>query len=120
MSLSTHQAASVELTDFPIAPEQIIAGDPVAKIWISSQTEDLKVTQGVWDCTAGDFTWDYAWDEFVLILEGEATIEEIGGETVTLRAGDFGYMSIGTKTKWHVPEYIRKTFTLRTPEPLQL
>ena len=97
MSLSTHQAASVELTDFPIAPEQ-----------------------GVWDCTAGDFTWDYAWDEFVLILEGEATIEEVGGETVTLRAGDFGHMPLGAKTKWHVPEYIRKTFILRTPEPLQL
>ena len=120
MSLSTHQAASVELTDFPIAPEQIIAGDPVAKIWISSQTEDLKVTQGVWDCTAGDFTWDYDWDEFVLILEGEATIEEVGGETVTLRAGDFGHMPFGSKLKWHVPEYIRKTFILRTPEPLQL
>ena len=30
MSLSTHQAASVELTDFPIAPEQIIAGDPTS------------------------------------------------------------------------------------------
>ncbi len=27
MSMITHQAASVELTDFPIAPEQIIAGD---------------------------------------------------------------------------------------------
>ena len=55
--------SSVQLTEFPIPEEQILEGEPVARIWIVAQSSDLKVTQGVWDCTVGTFTWD----EFVMI-----------------------------------------------------
>ncbi len=114
------EGSSVQLTEFPIPEEQILEGEPVARIWIGAQSSDLKVTQGVWDCTAGTFNWDYTWDEFVMILDGEATIEEEGGEQYTVRAGDFVHFPLGLKTKWHVSKYVKKTFTLRTPEPLEL
>ena len=120
LSVKVNEGSSVQLTDFPIPEEQILEGEPVARIWISEQSSDLKVTQGVWDCTAGKFSWEYGWDEFVMVPEGEATIEEEGGERHTFRAGDFVHFPLGLKTKWHVPNYIKKTFILRTPEPLEL
>ena len=52
--------------------------------------------------------------------DGEVTIEEEDGERYTLRAGDFVHFPLGLKAKWHVPKYVKKTFTLRTLEPLKL
>ena len=111
-------SSAVQLSDTPIPPALITAGKPVARTWTAAQSEDLLVTQGVWECTAGTFAWDYSWDEFVMVLEGEAVITPVGGNPFTLAAGDFGYFPSGLKVEWYVPKYIRKTFVLRTPEPL--
>ena len=110
----------ISMSDFHIHAEQILEGDPQAKIWIQAQTADKKLTQGVWDTTAGRFTWDYTWDEFIMILEGEGSITADGEEAVTLKAGDFCHFALGTKTMWQVDNYVKKAFTLRTPEPLEL
>ena len=84
------------------------------------QSADKLVSSGLWECTAGRFNWTFEWDEFVHVLEGEVTISEDGGDTYTLRAGDFAHFPIGLKTEWHVPKYVKKVFTLRTPEALNL
>jgi len=111
-------SSAVQLADTPIPSALITEGTPVARTWTSAQSTDQLVTQGVWECTAGKFRWDYTWDEFVMVLEGEAIITPDSGTALTLRAGDFGYFPAGLKVEWHVPQYIRKTFVLRTPEPL--
>ena len=120
LSATVNQASSVQFTDFPIPEQDILEGKPVGRIWIAAQSADQKVTQGVWDCTAGRFNVTFAWDECVMILEGEVTIEEEGGNRYTLQTGDFASFPLGLKTIWQIPEYVRKTFTLRTPEPLKL
>ena len=112
--------SSVELADFPIPRDRILEGNPKARIWINAQSADKKVTQGVWDCTAGRFSWDYAWDEFVMILDGEVTVTPEDGEPFTLSAGDFCHFPVGLKAVWRIDRYIKKTFSLRTPEPLEL
>ena len=118
-TLTANPESAVRLADFPIPADQVTSGAPTARIWINSQSADLKVTQGVWDCTAGTFTWDYGWDEFLMILEGEATITSESGST-TLRSGDHAHFPLGLKVTWHVPAYVKKTFVLRTPAPLEL
>jgi uncharacterized cupin superfamily protein len=82
------------------------------------QSADKLISSGLWECTAGEFRWTFGWDEFVYILEGEVTIREEGGATHTLRPGDFAHFPLGLTTHWHVPKYVKKVFTLRTPEPL--
>ena len=54
------------------------------------------------------------------VLESEVTITEEGGKTYTLRPGDFAHFPIGLKTQWHVPNYVKKVFTVRTPAPFEL
>lgn len=113
-------ASAVSLKDAPIPPELITAGNPLGRIWIASQTEDLKVSQGVWECTAGRFNWEYGWDEFAMVLEGEAVITPQVGDAFTMRVGDFVHFPLGLKVEWYVPKYVKKTFVLCTPEPLKL
>ena len=113
-------ASSIAMSDFDISKEQILEGNPTAKIWISAQSADKTVTQGVWQCTAGRFTWEHEGDDFVMLLEGEAVVTEESGNVHTLRAGDFGFFPNGMKTTWQVDQFLKKTFTLRTAEPLEL
>ena len=111
---------TAELPPMPINPEWIIEGTPTARGTVLMQSQDKLLSGGFWECTAGKFQWIFGWDEFVHILEGEVTIREEGGATHTLRAGDIAHFPLGLKTYWHVPNYVRKVFTLRTPEPFHL
>ncbi len=121
MSALAIQSATLPQGDFgpfPIDPAWIIEGTPTARGNVFLQSADKKISYGGWECTAGKFQWVFGWDEFVHIQEGEATIQEEGGKTVTLRRGDLAHFPKGMKTVWTVPNFVRKVFTLRTDEPL--
>ena len=120
LTIQAAAAASGELPDMPIEPSWILAGAPRARGTVLLQSEDKLVSSGLWSCSAGKFKWEFGWDEFVHVLEGEVTITEEGGETYTLRPGDSAHFPIGLKTEWHVPVAVRKFFTLRTPAPLEV
>jgi uncharacterized cupin superfamily protein len=118
LDVKANKSGAVKLANAPIPKGVISEGKPTAKAWTSAQSGDSKVTQGVWNCTAGKFKWEYTWDEFVMILEGEAIVTASGGKPVTLRTGDFCYFPIGLKMEWHIPKYVRKTFVIRTQEAI--
>lgn len=109
-----------ELPPMPIEPAWILEGTPTACGTVLTQSKDKLLSSGFWSCTTGKFKWEFVWDEFVTILEGEATIKEEDGTTHTLRAGDVAHFPLGTKTVWEVPTFVRKFFTLRTAEPFEL
>lgn len=111
---------SGDLPDMPIEPSWILEGTPRARGKVLLQSADRKVSSGLWDCSAGRFQWTFGWDEFVHILEGEVTIAQQGGPTVTLKPGDAAHFPVGLKTEWLVPRYVKKVFTVRTSEPLVL
>ena len=109
-----------ELPPMPIDPAWVQEGTPTARGAVLTQSQDKLLSSGFWSCTAGKFQWVFSWDEFVCILEGEVTIREAGGATHTLKAGDVAHFPRGLTTYWHVPQYVRKFFTLRTVEPFNL
>ena len=123
MSTSTLQlvtSVSGELPEMPIEPAWILEGTPQARGTVLVQSVDKLVSSGMWSCTAGRFLWEFTWDEFVHILEGEAIITEDGGTTHHLQSGDIAHFPIGLKTQWQVPAFVKKVFTIRTPEPFVL
>lgn len=110
-----------ELPDMPIEPSWITSGDPVACGTVTAQSEDKKVSSGLWSCEPGKFQWTFTWDEFVHVLEGEVEINEDGTDnTITLRPGDMAHFPLGMKTHWNVKQKVKKFFVIRTPEPFEL
>ena len=110
-----------DLPAMPIEPSWITEGDPVARGTVVAQSEDKKVSSGLWSCEPGKFEWTFSWDEFVHVLEGEVEITEDGTDnTITLRPGDMAHFPLGMKTRWHVKQKVRKFFVIRTPEPFEL
>jgi hypothetical protein len=120
LAIQTAKACNEDLPDMPIEPSWITAGSPQARGTVLVQSADKLVSSGLWSCTAGEFQWEFGWDEFVHVLEGEAIITEEGGESYTLRPGDTAHFPLGLKTQWHVPEFVKKAFTIRTSEPFEV
>ena len=120
-TLQTTSTSVGELQDMPIDPSWIKEGNPVARGTVVAQSEDKKVSSGLWSCEPGKFEWVFSWDEFVHVMEGEVDItEENTGNLITLRSGDMTHFPRGMKTYWNVKQAVRKFFVIRTPEPFEL
>lgn len=114
------RASSEPLPPMPLAPETIRAGRPEARGCVVVQSDDQRVSSGLWECTPGRFTWEFVWDEFVHVHAGHVIVTTEDGQRIELRAGDFAMFPRGMKTEWEVLERVRKTFTVRTVDPLTL
>lgn len=65
---------------------------------VSSNNEDAPITCGFFRMESGNpLEYTYSYDECKIMLEGEMTLTEEGGQTVKLMPGDVVYFDSGTK-----------------------
>jgi hypothetical protein len=112
--------ADVELTDAPIAPHWITEGTPRARAAKLAVTADGTSTVMAWSCSAGRFTWNYAIDETLHVISGEAFVTDDQGVERRLGPGDMVFFPAGSRSNWYVPHEIRKIAFCRhaMPRPL--
>ena len=110
-------ATDVQFVPAPIKPEWLIAGAPVARNAILSQSEDGWATTMAWDCTAGRFNWHFTEDETVHIVSGEVLVLMGDRPPCVLRAGDVAFFPAGSHAVWQVDDYVRKVAFCRIPVP---
>ena len=105
---------SAVLIPDPIQPKDILAGHPTAATRALHTDADGKYAVGVWRCDPGTFRWTFGRDEFVYILEGEATVKYTTGRLVELHPGDAAYFPKG-ETTWTITKPLKKVFSMREP-----
>ncbi|MBB4091964.1 cupin domain-containing protein [Ochrobactrum pecoris] len=110
-------ATEMELKSAPINPDWVLEGNPQARSYEQSASNDRAAYTAIWDCTAGTFRWYFGWDETVYILEGEVHVTDADGGTRTLRAGDVAYFRGGTWATWKIDNYLRKVAFMRRTLP---
>ena len=108
----TFETSRHDLQPLPIDPSWIREGTPVARSITLGRSPDSLLTVGLWDCTAGTFTWIFRRDEIVHIVEGEVRVRD-GATTHLLVPGSVAYFPRGLETVWEVPTYVKKAFVLR-------
>lgn len=113
LALQTGQVVRTDLQPAPLKSTWIIEGNPTARSLSLGESADGDFSFGLWDCTAGQFQFNHRSDEFVHILEGEATVRG-GDKEVCLRPGDVAYFPQGLTTYWTVPDYVKKLATFRS------
>ncbi len=65
----------------------------------SSNDPNSPISFGFFRMEAGSpLEYTYSYDECKIIVEGEMTVEEVGGETVNVSPGDVLFFPKGTKT----------------------
>jgi uncharacterized cupin superfamily protein len=109
------RSGQVDYKPAPINPEWIVSGDPQARSGDLVASPDGYGSANFWDCTAGEFNWQYGWDETVLILGGEVRITDSDGATSVLRAGDVAHFPAGSTYHWKIERYVRKIAFHRKP-----
>lgn len=102
--------ADSELDAAPLAPEQVVDGDPEVRVLALHAADDLEV--GVWQHGTGVST-DVEADEVFVVLSGRATVEVEGGPTLQVGPGDVGLLTAGARTTWTVHETLRKVYVVR-------
>ena len=112
----TFETSRGDLQPLPIEPGWIKEGRPVARSVTLGRSPDSLLTVGLWDCTAGTFTWIFRRDEIVHIVEGEVRVRD-GAATHVLVPGSVAYFPCGLETVWEVPTYVKKAFVLRAAPP---
>jgi hypothetical protein len=100
-----------DLSPEPIPSCNVIDGQPEATTLVLAERPG-GLAAGLWSCTAGRFRWDYATDEVIHIVEGEAVITDQDGEVVLVGPGDVVRFVGGTSAVWDVPERIKKVWVL--------
>ena len=65
---------------------------------ISSENEEAPITCGFFKMESGNpLEYTYSYDECKIMLEGEMTISEDGGDSIAMKPGDVVYFDSGTK-----------------------
>ena len=71
---------------------------------VSSKNDSAPMTCGFFRMEAGNpLDYTYGYDEFKFVLDGEITIAEKGGDTVTLTPGDVIFFEKGTSVTFSTP-----------------
>ncbi|HOY69825.1 MAG TPA: cupin domain-containing protein [Methylotenera sp.] len=64
----------------------------------------------IWTKEVSEFPWSYSSQEIAYILEGEVTVIEKGGESVSFGAGDLVTFPTGLSCTWQVKKALRKHY----------
>lgn len=89
----------------PLDPSWIIDGAPMASL--SHIASDGVVSTGYWRCTEGRFTYHYAVDETITLIDGLALIQGFYcGPGSTL------HFERGSTAEWHVFEPVTKMYVI--------
>ncbi|MFC7843968.1 cupin domain-containing protein [Streptomyces sp. NPDC001046] len=100
-----------ELVPEPLAPGQILAGNPEVTGKVVWESEDGRQVRGIWQITPGVVT-DTEADELFVVVSGSATIEVEGGPVFTVGPGDMAVLRAGDRTTWTVHETLRKAYAI--------
>jgi uncharacterized cupin superfamily protein len=110
-------ANAARLESAPIAPDRILAGTPVARSKILASSQDRTTQVITWECSAGEFVWNYPEDETVFVISGEAFVTNDAGEECRLAEGHVAYFPGGSSSRWRVISPIKKVAVLRKDLP---
>ena len=110
---------AASLDPWPIPADQILSGDPQAKGSILWQSDDRRLLNGIWECSAGSFTWEYTWSETIYLLEGHILMTDSAGNRTEVSAGDLIFVPVGMKTTWEISKHVRKAYHISSEIPVE-
>jgi hypothetical protein len=98
----------LELQSAPIDPSWILSGTPIARNRVLFNSSDASGWTMLWECTAGEFRWQYRVDEIIHFLDGGVIVTDESGVTTVYGPGDVACFRAGTAATWRIDSYVRK------------
>jgi uncharacterized cupin superfamily protein len=94
--------------------------DPYGSVAALYESPDRLRVAGAWNFGPGTFDYDLPYDLFLYVIDGSTSVRVDQG-TATLSAGEVGYFTAGSKTRWEAAEEIRAVFfCISDDEPIDI
>jgi uncharacterized cupin superfamily protein len=116
--IATLDVPNAQLASWPLPADAITQGEPRAAGVVLHKSDDVRIVNGIWACSPGQFRWNWSYDETVVVVEGRATVTTGDGRRVELEPGSMAFFERGTESLWTIHEPFRKGFHALSPEPL--
>ncbi len=98
-------------------PAKLIKGKYVTKAWNHWTGEDSRLHCGIWECSPGKVTCEYAEWEFCHIISGEVILTEDGKKKGhRFKKGDGFIIPPGFKGTWETVKKVRKHYVILLPK----
>ena len=96
------RAEATEWEDFvpPGGPDDILSGEPNAKMHWLRQDEEANVAAGLFTAQPSSASYVFPAHETFIVLEGEVDIEMADGRVVSLGPGDMASFRKGESSVW--------------------
>ena len=108
----TSRVESSEVESFGFPDEDVLEGEPNARVhWLRPEGHGSQLA-GVFRCEPAVFRYTWEADETIHVLEGSVRIEVDGGPSVELTVGGIASCSGGDHGIWHVLEPFCELFVL--------
>ena len=95
-----------------VAPQKLIAGNPLQSLWNQYSDPTSRFFSGVWQSEPGKWHIHYTEEEFCQILGGVSVVTDAEGVSTTLRPGDNFVIPRGFQGTWEVLETTRKIYVV--------
>lgn len=97
----------------PLEPHHVASGTPGQRGLMVHEDAALGLSVGLWECTAWTGTMGpWSTHEFMIVLEGEVTVEEASGRGTTFGAGESFIIPKGLVCAWKQKGTLRKIFMI--------
>jgi uncharacterized cupin superfamily protein len=97
----------------PLEPQHVADGTPQQRGLMVHEDVASGLSVGLWECTAWTGTMGpWSTHEFMIVLEGEVTVEEASGTSTTVRAGESFVIPKGLICSWKQTGTLRKIFMI--------
>ena len=111
------QIDQADLESWPLEPDTILEGAPAAAGFVLSRSADRRMVRGIWSSTPGVFRWVWTYDETLVVVSGEATVELADG-VVELKPGSLAFFERGQASIWRIKTPLLKGFHAASCDPL--
>ena len=105
--------ASAEMESSSIPSAWLLSGDARTRSKLLGKTEDKLAFVMLWECGPANFKWHYGKDEFLIILSGDAYLQEESGRERHYGPSDVAFFPAGSTATWRIPDHVRKVAILK-------
>jgi uncharacterized protein len=97
------------------APERVLAGSGVAKVWNGFAGDDGRFSAGIWQAQPGVLAVNYTETEVCVLLEGRVRLSDDAG-SVEYEAPDAFVIAAGFRGTWESVGRVTKFYAVLEPE----
>lgn len=108
--------STVQPVEYRIAPEKLIQGNPLQRLWIDFQDTSTQFMVGLWWSEPGEWRVNYTEMEYCTLLQGQCELIGNDGSMTVIQAGQEFVVPAGFVGRWRVVDTCLKRFALYEPK----